>query len=93
MDALKLLEGELGDKAYFGGDKFGFVDVAFIPFYPCFDSYESFGNLRIEEHCPKLIAWAKRCMEKASVSKSLALADPGKIYEYVLMKRKMYGIE
>ncbi|KAL0443665.1 UNVERIFIED_CONTAM: Glutathione S-transferase U25 [Sesamum latifolium] len=64
MDGLKLLEGELGDKVYFGGDKFGYLDVALIPFYTCFDSYERCGKLRIEEECPKLIAWAKRCMQK-----------------------------
>ncbi|KAL0443668.1 UNVERIFIED_CONTAM: putative glutathione S-transferase parC [Sesamum latifolium] len=88
MDGLKLLEGELGDKVYFGGDKFGFLDVALIPFYNCFDSYESCGNLRIEEECPKLIAWAKRCMQKESVSKSFTMAHPSKIDEYVMMTRK-----
>ncbi|KAL0399545.1 UNVERIFIED_CONTAM: putative glutathione S-transferase parA [Sesamum radiatum] len=93
MNGLKLLEGELGDKVYFGGDKFGFLDVALIPFYNCFGSYESCGNLRIEEHCPKLIAWAKRCMQKESVSKSFTMAHPSKIDEYVLMTRKKYGIQ
>ncbi|KAL0399544.1 UNVERIFIED_CONTAM: putative glutathione S-transferase parA [Sesamum radiatum] len=93
MDGLKLLEGELGDKVYFGGDKFGFLDVALIPFYNCFDSYESCGKLRIEEHCPKLIAWAKRCMKKESVSKSFTMAHPSKIDDYVLMTRKKYGIQ
>ncbi|KAK4439059.1 putative glutathione S-transferase parA [Sesamum alatum] len=93
MDGLKLLEGELGEKAYFGGDKFGFLDVAFIPFYSCFDSCESCGKLEIEEHFPKLIAWAKRCMHKDSVSKTMAMADPAKIHEYILMIRKKYGIE
>ncbi|KAL0306643.1 UNVERIFIED_CONTAM: putative glutathione S-transferase parC [Sesamum radiatum] len=77
IDALKLLEGELGEKAYFGGDKFGFVDVALITFYCWFDTYETCGNFSVEEHCPKLVAWAKRCMEKESVSKSLA--DPKKV--------------
>ncbi|KAL0306644.1 UNVERIFIED_CONTAM: Glutathione S-transferase U25 [Sesamum radiatum] len=91
MDGLKLLEGELGEKVYFGGDKFGFLDVALIPFYNCFDSFESCGKLRIEEHCPKLIAWAKRCMEKESVSKSFAVAPPSMIDEYILMTRKKIG--
>ncbi|KAL0399537.1 UNVERIFIED_CONTAM: Glutathione S-transferase U19 [Sesamum radiatum] len=66
INALKLLEGELGEKAYFGGDN-------------------------VEEHCPKLVAWARRCMEKESVSKSLA--DPKTVYEFVLMLKKKYGIE
>ncbi|KAJ4746255.1 Tau glutathione S-transferase [Rhynchospora pubera] len=32
IQMLKLFEAELGDKKYFGGDTFGFVDVAFVPF-------------------------------------------------------------
>ncbi|KAK6132558.1 hypothetical protein DH2020_033660 [Rehmannia glutinosa] len=92
IDALKLLEGELGDKRYFGGDDFGFVDVALIPFYCWFHVYETFGNFSIEENCPKLIKWAKKCMEKESVSKSLA--DPNKVYEFIVGMRKMYyGLE
>ncbi|KAI3465991.1 hypothetical protein Pfo_022654 [Paulownia fortunei] len=90
-DALKLLEGELGDRPYFGGDNFGFLDVALITFYCRFHAYEIFGNFSIEEHCPKLIEWAKRCMEKESVSKSLA--DPKKVYEFVLGMRKKLGVE
>lgn len=31
IESLKLLEGELGDKPYFNGDNFGFVDLALIP--------------------------------------------------------------
>lgn len=85
-----MLEGELGDKPFFGGDDFGFLDVAFITYYPWFDTYETCGGFRIEEHCPKLIPWVKRCMERESVSKSLA--DPKKVYEFVLMMKKKYGL-
>ncbi|KAK6132559.1 hypothetical protein DH2020_033661 [Rehmannia glutinosa] len=91
LEALKLLEAELGDKPYFGGDNFGFLDVALIPFYSWFHAYETCGNFSIEEHCPKLIEWAKRCMEKQTVSKSLA--DPNKVYDFVLVLKKRHGIE
>ncbi|KAE8702311.1 putative glutathione S-transferase parC [Hibiscus syriacus] len=90
---LKLLEGELGDKLYFGGSTgkdFGYMDIAFVTFYSWFYTYEQFGNFSIEAECPKLIAWVKRCMRE-SVSKSLA--DPQKVYEFVLELRKKYGIE
>ncbi|XP_051152056.1 probable glutathione S-transferase [Andrographis paniculata] len=90
IDALKLLEGELGDKPYFSGDTFGFLDLALISYYSWFDTYETCGSFSIEEHCPKLLPWAKRCMERESVSKSLA--DPKKVYEFVLMMKKKYGI-
>ncbi|KAM7250824.1 hypothetical protein ACFE04_022707 [Oxalis oulophora] len=85
---LKTLEGQLGDKPYFGGDIFGFVDVALIPFYCWFYTYESFGNFKIELECPKLIGWAKRCMEKESVAKSLP--DESKIYEHACFLRKKF---
>ncbi|KAL4341285.1 hypothetical protein GQ457_08G006430 [Hibiscus cannabinus] len=88
---LKLLEGELGDNLYFGGDGFGYVDVALVPFYCWFYAYEQCGNFSIEAECPKLIAWAKRCMQKESVAKSLA--DPEKVYGFLLQLKKAYGIE
>ncbi|KAK6132103.1 hypothetical protein DH2020_034169 [Rehmannia glutinosa] len=89
IDALELLEGELGDKPYFNGDNFGFPDLAIITFYSWFHTYETCANFSIEKHCPKLIKWAKRCMERESVSKSLA--DPVTVYEFVLMLKKKYG--
>ncbi|TYH21699.1 hypothetical protein ES288_A04G066300v1 [Gossypium darwinii] len=70
IECLKLLEGELGNKAYFVWENLGYVDVVL---------------------CPKLIAWAKRCMEKDSVSKSLP--DQDKIYGFVLHLKEVFGIE
>ncbi|GMN70369.1 hypothetical protein TIFTF001_039417 [Ficus carica] len=91
LDTLKMLEAELGDKPYFGGESFGFVDIALVGFYSWFHAYETFGNFSVEAECPKLIAWAKRCMEKESVSKSLP--DQKTVYEYVVQVRKKFGIE
>ena len=91
LDNLKTLEAELGDKPYFGGDSFGFVDIALVGFYSWFHAYETFGNFSVEAECPKLIAWAKRCMEKESVSKSLP--DQKKVYEFVAQWRKKYEAE
>ncbi|CAI0409374.1 unnamed protein product [Linum tenue] len=88
---LKTLEAELGDEPYFGGEKMGYVDVTMVPIYSWFHAYEVSGNFSFESHCPKLVAWAKRCMQHDSVSK--ALPDPEKVYEYVLQLRKRLGIE
>ncbi|KAL6966572.1 glutathione transferase [Sarracenia purpurea var. burkii] len=88
---LNLLEGQLGDAPYFGGDNFGFVDVALIPFYNWFYAYETCGRFSIEAECPKLVAWGKRCMKRQSVAESLP--DSTKVYDYVLMLKKYLGIE
>ncbi|XWS27471.1 hypothetical protein CRYUN_Cryun26dG0117900 [Craigia yunnanensis] len=40
IESLKLLEGKLGDKPYFGGENLGYVDVALVPFYSWFYAYE-----------------------------------------------------
>ncbi|KAL7218465.1 hypothetical protein ACSBR2_011681 [Camellia fascicularis] len=80
IECLKVLEGELGDKLYFGGETFGFVDIALVTLY-CW-SYETHGNLGLEVECPKLFSWGKRCIEKnESVSKSLP--HEHKIYDFV----------
>ncbi|XP_021832951.1 probable glutathione S-transferase isoform X2 [Prunus avium] len=91
IEILTQLEGELGDKPYFGGERFGFLDVALITFYTWFYAFETCGNFSIEAECPKLIAWAKRCMQKDSVWKTLP--DHKKVYEFVIGMKKMFGME
>uniref|UniRef100_A0A5B7C160 glutathione transferase n=1 Tax=Davidia involucrata TaxID=16924 RepID=A0A5B7C160_DAVIN len=86
----KLLEGELGDKPYFGGETFGFVDIALIPWYNWFNIFKTFANFSIEEECPKLVTWGKRCLEKESVSKSLP--NPQQIHDANLQFKKRLGI-
>ncbi|KAJ4758934.1 Glutathione S-transferase [Rhynchospora pubera] len=91
IQMLKLFEAELGDKKYFGGDTFGFVDVASVPFTSWFYTYETLGNFSVEEVTPKIGAWAKRCLERETVAK--ALYEPSKAYEFVCFLKKYYGIE
>ncbi|PQQ13119.1 putative glutathione S-transferase parC [Prunus yedoensis var. nudiflora] len=91
IEVLKQLEGELGNKPYFEGESFGFLDIALITFYSWFYAFETCGNFSIEAECPKLIAWAKRCMQKESVSKTLP--DKNMVYEFVLGMKKMFGME
>ena len=91
IEFLKTLEVELGDKPYFGGETFGFVDLSLITFYSWFHAYEVLGNINIEAECPKIIAWAKRCLQKETVAKSLA--DQKKVYEAVGQLRKIRGFE
>ncbi|OMO88846.1 hypothetical protein COLO4_20048 [Corchorus olitorius] len=91
IEILKQLEGALGEKDYFGGDAFGFVDIIAIPLTSWFYAFEKYGNFKVEEECPKLSAWIKRCLERESVAK--VLPPPQNVYEFVTMFRKMQGIE
>ncbi|XP_047948569.1 glutathione S-transferase U19-like isoform X2 [Salvia hispanica] len=91
VEILKQLESELGEKPFFGGDNFGFVDVALITFSTWFHTYETLGNFSIKEHCPKLIEWVKRCLEIGEVSK--ALAEPNKIYDFALALKSKFAAQ
>ncbi|XP_015165334.1 glutathione S-transferase U25-like isoform X1 [Solanum tuberosum] len=83
----KFLEEELGDKLYFGGDEFGFVDIAFVPFYNWLIVFKTFANFNtIEIECPKLVMWGERCLKRDSVSKSLPTSD--QVYQAYLEFKK-----
>ncbi|XP_050146867.1 probable glutathione S-transferase parC, partial [Malus sylvestris] len=90
IECFKLLENELGDKAYFRGESFGLVDVALIPFYSWFYALETCRNLCMVKECPRLVGWAKRCMQRESVSKSLP--DQYKMYDFLLELRKKFDV-
>ncbi|KAJ8534523.1 hypothetical protein K7X08_016251 [Anisodus acutangulus] len=90
IDSLRMLEGILGHKLYFGGENFGFLDIALIGICSWFYTYEKFGEFSTLIEVPKIIAWVKRCMQKESVSKSVA--EPLKVYDFALQIRKHYGI-
>ncbi|KAL4588849.1 hypothetical protein LXL04_001746 [Taraxacum kok-saghyz] len=92
MDSVKLLEGELGEKDYFGGESFGYVDAALIPLYAWLHAYETYGELKVEQECPKLIGWAKRCLEKKE-SVSSVLPESLKILAFVQQMRKRFGLD
>ena len=47
VDILKQLEEALGDKAFFGGDTFGFVDIIAIPLTSWFYAIEKLGNFKV----------------------------------------------
>uniref|UniRef100_A0A7N2LH28 Glutathione S-transferase n=1 Tax=Quercus lobata TaxID=97700 RepID=A0A7N2LH28_QUELO len=54
-----------------------------------FHAIETFGEFNIEAECPKIVAWAKRCLQKETVAKTLP--DQKKVYEYVEQIRKRFG--
>ncbi|KAK8674178.1 hypothetical protein V6N13_112474 [Hibiscus sabdariffa] len=91
IEILKQLEGALGDKEYFNGDTFGFVDIVAIPLTCWFFALEKIGGFSVAAECLKFSSWMKRCSQRESVAK--AMPDPEKVYEFVLMFRKMQGID
>ncbi|XVE72016.1 hypothetical protein DITRI_Ditri11bG0004800 [Diplodiscus trichospermus] len=91
IEILKQLEEGLGDKDFFGGDKFGFVDIIAIPLTSWFYGIEKLGKFKVEDECPKFSAWMKRCLQRESVAK--VLPDSEKVYEFIIMFRKMQGIK
>ncbi|CAD6225269.1 unnamed protein product [Miscanthus lutarioriparius] len=89
VEALRTLDAELGDKAYLAGEAFGFVDIAVVPFATWFLGYGRLAEFSVEEVCPRLLAWAKRCGERESVAKNLY--PPEKVYEFIGYLKDTYG--
>ncbi|CAN0900370.1 Probable glutathione S-transferase [Linum grandiflorum] len=72
IDCFRVLERELGDKPFLSGESFGFIDMVLISFYA---------------ECPKIVPWTQRCLQKESVSKSVA--DQQEVFQRVMeMKGK-----
>ncbi|KAL9232503.1 hypothetical protein vseg_007611 [Gypsophila vaccaria] len=88
LECFKVLENELGEKRYFGGESLDIVDIALVPFYSWFYALDTCGKMSIVAECPHLVAWAKRCMLRESVSKSLP--DQYKVYVHLLELRKKH---
>lgn len=101
IEILKVLECDaLGDGPYFGGEVFGLVDIAHVGFCMWFYTYEKCGDFSIEDECPKISQWAKRCWERESVCKSLAhsnrvydLAMCHEARDLVMAFRKKLGLD
>jgi len=94
LEYLGLLEGALnelsgGTKPYFGGEQFGFIDIAFIPFASWFLSWEAMGNWKIplDTQFPRLYEWVNACMERESVKKIL---PPQKFADFGVQVRKRF---
>ena len=81
ISVFKQLEEALGDKPFYG-------DLGLIPFYSWFYTFETYGNFKMEAECPELVAWAKRCMQRETVSKTFP--DEKKVYDHVVGLKKAF---
>ncbi|KAJ8432166.1 hypothetical protein Cgig2_029007 [Carnegiea gigantea] len=91
IESLKTLEKELEERTYYGGDKFGVVDIALVGFYTRFCTAETTGGFKLKEECPKLVAWAKRCMQRESVLHSLP--DPHNMLGFSLQLKHKLAVD
>ncbi|XP_071701788.1 glutathione S-transferase U19-like [Rutidosis leptorrhynchoides] len=91
LDILMHLDATLGDKDYFNGDTFGFVDILLIALTSWFPAYEKYGGFKLADHYPKLAAWITRSWARKTVSESLA--NPEMIMNFCVRIRKLYGLE
>ncbi|KAI4320679.1 hypothetical protein MLD38_034133 [Melastoma candidum] len=84
---MKLLESEIGEKGYFGGESFGHLDLSLVPYYWWFLALQKTLDLGsvCELHLPKLEGWLKRCLLRGSVT--AALLDQDKLCKFILQKR------
>lgn len=82
-----MLEEELGEKLFFGGDELGFVDVALSFFAAWFYTYEKYGGIEMEEERPKIMGWVKRCMTRPSFYNTIP--NPNKLYEALVEFRSL----
>uniref|UniRef100_A0A6N2NH11 glutathione transferase n=1 Tax=Salix viminalis TaxID=40686 RepID=A0A6N2NH11_SALVM len=91
VECFKVLEEELGEKPYFGDESFGYIDLALVPFYSFFYTFEILGELSMVAEFPKLVGWGERCLQKESVSKSLS--GQKEVYEVILQIKQKLGIQ
>ncbi|KAH9319946.1 hypothetical protein KI387_021715, partial [Taxus chinensis] len=89
IENLVLLEETLKGKDYFGGDKFGLVDIVLAPQISWFPVSEIVGGFKIpmEEKFPLIAAWMRKCKERESVNKILPQYE--NLLQFATMVRKM----
>lgn len=77
-----------GSKPYFGGQQFGFLDIAVISYVFWFDTLETLGKWKIpwESEFPRLQEWMKKCMERETVKK--ILPHPENVLDLAIRIRK-----
>uniref|UniRef100_A0A0D6QSL5 Glutathione-dependent dehydroascorbate reductase n=1 Tax=Araucaria cunninghamii TaxID=56994 RepID=A0A0D6QSL5_ARACU len=76
-----------GGKPYFGGDKFGYLDIVFVPYTCMWPGAEIIGDIKIPyDRCPHLSAWIQLVSQRDSVKKILPAQEV--VLEYFEMKRK-----
>ncbi|KAL3502997.1 hypothetical protein ACH5RR_037446 [Cinchona calisaya] len=91
ISSLKVLETELGDKTYFGGESFGIIDIALVPCCILFHTFEKFGTFSASDVCPKLFTWGERCLKRESVS--TGLPSQSETCDFISGLVKRIGIE
>lgn len=90
LEVLKVIEGILGEKDYLGGESFGYLDIVAAPLTSWFYAYEQCAGFKVEDDCPKISAWVKRCWTRESIARTCP--DPLQVYDFVCLVKKKLGI-
>ncbi|KAI3905310.1 hypothetical protein MKX01_040001 [Papaver californicum] len=76
MEILKTIEEHgLGDKKFFSGDDFGFIDLAFGTFIRWLKVAEEIKEVKVFETCTRLQAWFERFNEVPVIKENLPSQD------------------
>ncbi|KAI4320680.1 hypothetical protein MLD38_034134 [Melastoma candidum] len=88
---MKLLENELGEKAYFGGESFGYLDLSLVPYYWWFLALKKTLDVGLasEIDLPKLEGWLKRCLVRESVAETLPDQDKLRVFIQQIRKKRL----
>jgi glutathione S-transferase len=70
------LEQQIVATPYFNGPQFSLVDAAYAPTFMRMDLIEHFHNFNLEKDCPKIQAWQKALLSRASVPDSVVPEFP-----------------
>lgn len=90
MEIVKIVEERgLGEKKFFGGDKIGIVDIAFVEFAYWLGFIEEIVGVKLlDAHAfPRLYAWQKNLKEVPVIKENLP--DHGEMLVYFKWRREM----
>ncbi len=83
------LETQLGDGAFFAGEKFTLVDATFGPVFRYFDLFDQIDDFGILNDKPKISAWRNVLAHRCSVKNAVAQEYPDLLRAFV-KKRASY---
>ncbi|OUS29011.1 hypothetical protein A9Q99_10390 [Gammaproteobacteria bacterium 45_16_T64] len=86
-----MLDANLSDAAFFGGDKFSLVDAAFAPAFRYLDVFENFAEFSCLARLPKVSQWRQALKLKPSVIGAVSEDYPALLTQFVAKRDSHLG--